>query len=156
MTWLDAIEAWPGAVLLKNSGTIYLFVNAAHILGLGLLVGGIVPLDLRLAGMFRSVPLRDVGPFLIGIARTGFVLAVATGLLLFTVNAKEYAANSAFLAKLALLAAALIVIVLQHRGPSLRAAIETGIVPGRVAVLAVLSASLWVAVVVAGRWIGFI
>ena len=55
MTLVDWIGAWPGAVLLQRSGTIYLFVNAAHIASVGLLIGGILPLDLRLVGLLRGV-----------------------------------------------------------------------------------------------------
>ena len=64
MPLVEWIGAWPGAVLLQRSGTIYLFVNAAHIASIGLLIGGILPLDLRLAGLLRGVPLAVVGPFL--------------------------------------------------------------------------------------------
>ena len=46
---LDAIAALPIASLLRGSGTAYLLVNATHILGLALLIGSILPLDLRLA-----------------------------------------------------------------------------------------------------------
>ena len=41
MQLLDWIGAWPGAVLLRGSGTAWLLVDAAHILGVGLLVGAI-------------------------------------------------------------------------------------------------------------------
>ena len=57
LPWLDALAGWPGARWLQGSGTAYLIVNALHILGIGLLVGAILPLDLRLAGFFRRVPL---------------------------------------------------------------------------------------------------
>jgi hypothetical protein len=54
MTLVDWIGAWPGAVLLQRSGTIYLFVNAAHIASIGLLIGGILPLDLRWPASFAA------------------------------------------------------------------------------------------------------
>ena len=57
------IGTWPGAVLLQRSGTAYLFANAAHIASVGSLIGGILPLDLRLAGVLRGVPLAVIGPF---------------------------------------------------------------------------------------------
>ena len=59
MEALDWLAAWPGAVWLQNSGTAYLFVNAAHILGIGLLLGAILPLDLHLLGLLRSSPSRS-------------------------------------------------------------------------------------------------
>ena len=107
MTLVDWIGAWPGAVLLQRSGTLYLFVNAAHIASVGLLIGGILPLDLRLAGLLRGVPLATIGPFLSRSAATGLALAIATGLWLFTVKPREYLENEAFLWKMALLALAL-------------------------------------------------
>jgi hypothetical protein len=156
MVLVDWIAAWPGAVLLQRSGTAYLLVNAAHILGLGLLVGAILPLDLRLLGFFRSVPLAVVGPFLSRAAAVGLALAILTGLWLFTVKPAEYLANEAFLWKLALLAAALVNIVVQHRSSAFTRALADGEPGTGVRVAALCSAVLWVSVLVAGRWIGFV
>jgi hypothetical protein len=55
---LEWICTWPGAVLLRGSGTAWLLVNAAHIFGVGLLVGAIVPLDLHLLGLFSRLATR--------------------------------------------------------------------------------------------------
>lgn len=156
MALVDWIGAWPGAVLLQRSGTAYLLVNAAHILGLGLLVGAILPLDLRLLGFFRGVPLGVIGPFLSRAAATGLGLAIATGLWLFTVKPAEYLANEAFLWKLALLAAALLNIVVQHRSPAFARALREGEPGVGVRLAAFCSAVLWLSVLVAGRWIGFV
>jgi hypothetical protein len=155
--WITAwIAAWPGAVLLQESGTAYLFVNAAHIIGIALLVGAILPLDLRLIGCFRTVPLAAIGPFLSRIAAVGVAWAVLTGLWLFSVKPAEYVANTAFLAKMALLVAAIGNIALQHHGRDFRAALEGGKIPPRMRVLACVSATLWLSVLLAGRWIGFL
>jgi hypothetical protein len=153
---VDWIGNWPGAVFLRKSGTAYMFVNAAHILGLGLLVGSILPLDLRLIGFFRSVPLAVIGPFLSRAAATGLSLAVLTGLVLFSVKPSEYLANTAFLWKITLLALALGTIVLQHSGRHFRLAVEHGEVSVRVRLLAALSTVLWLSALLAGRWIGFL
>ncbi|MFC5419337.1 DUF2214 domain-containing protein [Bosea eneae] len=151
---VDWLGGWPGAVLLQRSGTAYLFVNAAHILGIGLLLGAILPLDLRLAGVLRASALPLVGPILIRTAACGLALASATGFWLFTVKPAEYLGNTAFLIKLGLLALALGNIALQHRG--LKPALAGGEIGMCGRVLAVLSASLWLCVLVAGRWIGFL
>ena len=99
MQLLEWIGAWPGAVLLRGSGTAWLLVDAAHILGVGLLVGAIVPLDLRLLGLFRALPLALIAPLLSRTAAAGAALAFATGLWLFSMKPAEYLANSAFLWK---------------------------------------------------------
>jgi len=156
MAFVDWIGAWPGAVLLQRSGTAYLLVNAAHILGVGMLVGAILPLDLRLLGFFRRVPLGVIGPFLSRAAATGLVLAIVTGLWLFSVKPAEYLGNEAFLWKLALLLAALVNIVVQHRSGAFMRALIDGEPRTGVRLAAFCSAVLWLSVLVAGRWIGFV
>ena len=80
-------------------------------------------------------------------------IAVLTGLTLFSVRAREYAVNPAFLAKMALLAAA---------GVNLwafRSAVGApprAHYPPSARVFAALSVLLWTAVLVAGRFIGFV
>lgn len=166
MSLLDWLATWPGAVWLQGSGRAYLFVNAAHILGIGLLVGAILPFDLILVGVIRSVSPAVVGPLLLRSAAAGLALAVATGLWLFTVEPRKYVDNPAFLAKLALLGLALVNIAVQYMGSQyLRsqyggskfgAVMRGEAVPFSVRVTAGLSALLWLSVLVAGRWIGFV
>jgi hypothetical protein len=153
---IDWIAAWPGAVLLQESGTAYLFVNAAHIIGIALLVGAILPLDLRLIGFFRTVPVTVIGPFLSRVAAVGVAWAMLTGLWLFSVKPAEYLANTAFLCKMALLAVAVGNISLQHHSRHFRLALAGGAIQPRVRILAALSAVMWLSVLLAGRWIGFL
>jgi hypothetical protein len=156
MPLVEWIGAWPGAVLLQRSGTAYLLVNAAHILSVGLLVGAILPLDLRLLGLaFRHVPLAVIGPVLSRVAATGTVLAIVTGLWLFSVKPAEYLANSAFLWKVALLLLALANVALQHGNRGFAQALDGELRP-MVRLVAFCSIFLWLAVLVAGRWVGFI
>jgi hypothetical protein len=153
---IEWIAAWPGAILLQGSGTAYLFVNALHILGIGLLVGSILPLDLRLAGCFPKLPLQVIGPFLLRVASVGAATAILTGLWLFSVKPDEYIANAAFLWKMALLAVAAGNILLQHRSRAFRLAMAGGDIALSVRIRAAFSALLWLCVLLAGRWIGFL
>ena len=147
---LEAIGGWPGAVWLRQSPTAYLFVNATHILGIGVLLGAILPLDLRLLGFFRRFPVEVLGPFLVRCAAAGLGLAVLAGVWLFSVKPDEYLANPAFRWKVVLLALALINVGLQHWGAGFLK------VSPAVRVRAGLSLCLWISVLVAGRWIGFV
>lgn len=156
MQLAEWIGTWPGAVLLHRSGVAYLLVNAAHILGVGLILGAILPLDLRLLGFFRGVPLAVIGPFLVRVAATGVGLAILTGLWLFSVKPVEYLGNPAFLWKIAFLVLALMNVVLQHRSLRYQNALVNGVVHPTVRAMAGGSAALWLTVLVAGRWIGFI
>lgn len=153
LAWLGS---WPGAVALQQSGTAYLLVNASHILGLALLIGAIVPLDLRLLGLFRAVPVQVLAAVLPKVSGFGLALALGSGFWLFTVQPVEYAGNAAFLWKLGLLLVALANVAAQHLNPRYAAALRGGAVAPSVRATAALSVALWLAVLVAGRWIGFV
>ncbi|RQP05723.1 MAG: DUF2214 domain-containing protein [Paracoccus sp. BP8] len=144
------------AAALRRSGHLYMVVNAAHILGIALLLGAIIPLDLRLVGILRSGALRVLAPFLSRAAGAGLGLALATGPVLWSVAARDYLANAAFRWKMALIALGLAVIVLQHAGKGWRQAVETGAPGPDARILAALSLAIWLSVLLAGRWIGFL
>lgn len=92
------------AQYLRHGRWSYATVNAAHILGIALLVGSVAVLDLRLLGVWKAIPLDLLARPLVPVAAGGLVLAMAAGLLLFAVRAPEYAAMPIFAAKLALIA----------------------------------------------------
>ena len=48
--WLQALAATPVAALLRTSTVAYAALNAAHIFSIGLVVGSIATLDLRVLG----------------------------------------------------------------------------------------------------------
>jgi hypothetical protein len=150
---VEVLATWPGAVWLQQSATAYLFVNATHILGIGLLLGGILPLDLRILGLLRSYPLEVLQPFLTRVAGTGLAIAVLTGAWLFSVKPAEYLANAAFGCKVVLLALALVNVGVGHAA---FARARSGASTLAMRVSAAVSAALWLAVLVAGRWIGFL
>ncbi len=156
MEWLAPLAETPLARALITSSTLYLLVNAAHILGIGVVFGAILALDLRLLGFAPAVPLAALAPYLSRIAAGGVVLAILTGLCLFSVRPTEYARNFAFLAKLGLVALALVNVATVHFGSGWRAVL-TGEGPSTaVRVGATLSIFFWAGAVVAGRWIGFL
>lgn len=144
------------AEALTASQRLYIFANAAHILSIALLVGAILPLDLRILGLFRSFPLHVLGPFLSRASMVGVFLAISTGLVLFTANAIEYSQNPALLTKLGLLAAGIVNAVLLHAGPGWRQAVRNGAASLPIKLSAAASLTIWTSAVVAGRWIGFL
>lgn len=94
---VEWIAGWPVGAALRRSAILYLVVNAAHVLAIGLLIGAIVPLDLRLLGLVGPAPLEVLGPFLARAAAVGLALAVVTGLCLFSVRPSAYLTNPALL-----------------------------------------------------------
>ena len=156
MDALRLLAEWPVAAALRRSELLYPVVNAAHILGIGLLVGAIFTLDLRVTGAFRRAPLAVLGPPLVRMATIGLGLAVATGFLLFSVRPQDYAANPAFLVKLSFIAAGLLNVLLLRLGTGWQRALAGGPVTAPVRMAAVVSMLIWMSAVLAGRWIAFV
>jgi hypothetical protein len=98
--WAAALEATALATALRNSVWSYPLVNTAHVLGVALLVGSIVPMDLRLLGAWRSVPLPPLWRVLTRTSTVGLVLAMVFGILLFITRATEYIASNIFISKM--------------------------------------------------------
>ena len=55
---LTALQNLEPVAALRASRWVYPLVNTAHVVGIALLVGAIAPLDLRLLGLWRGVPLH--------------------------------------------------------------------------------------------------
>jgi len=155
--WLEALEASRFARALGNSVWAYPLVNAGHILGIALLVGSIVPLDLRLLSAWRSQPLAPLWHVLTRTAAAGLGLAIFFGGLLFATRATEYAASPYFLAKMAIVAAAAANAIALHIAFP-RAAMEgkpIGALCWRVRAAAGLSMTAWLSALTLGRLVGY-
>lgn len=147
----EALESVGPAQWLRTSFVLYPLVNALHILAIGVLVTTAALMDLRILGLARALPVPAVIGQLRPLAIGALVVAVLSGFALFTVQAVDYAVNDAFRIKLLLLALAVANALLftsfhAHRQP------ERPVVR----VMAVLSICLWISVLVAGRFIGFL
>ncbi|CDZ73055.1 DUF6644 family protein [Neorhizobium galegae] len=156
MEFLAMAAETPLARALITSSTLYLLVNAAHILGIGMLFGAILALDLRLLGFAPAIPLAVVAPYLSRLAGAGVILAILTGLCLFSVRPLEYARNPAFLAKLGFVALGLVNVAVVHFSSGWRTVLAGDAPTTALRFSAVLSIVLWISAVIAGRWIGFL
>ena len=145
-----ALEATQLATHLRVSRWTYPLVNAGHVLGIALLIGAVAPLDLRLMGLWRRIPIAPVAAVVRPVAAAGLVLAVATGALLFTAGATEYAATRLFWAKMALVALALVNVGF-HGGPGILTA-----PPVQQRLAGAASLGLWIAVLLCGRMLGYL
>jgi hypothetical protein len=156
MEWLAALAEWRVAAALRQSALLYPLVNAAHLLGIGLLLGAIATLDLRMLGLFRAAPLPVIAPPLWRVAACGLGLAMASGALLFSTRPLGYAANPAFLLKLGLVALGLLNVLALRFNPAWRLALRGGATPAALRLPALVSLLSWCGAVLAGRWIGFL
>jgi hypothetical protein len=145
-----ALEATRLATALRLSRWTYPAVNTAHLLGVALLVGAVVPMDLRLAGFWRTdVGLEATLRLLRPVAAAGAALALATGVMLFAVQATEYVAQPLFWAKMALVAAGL-AHALAWGGRLGRST------PARQRQAGLASIAIWLAVLSCGRMLGYL
>jgi hypothetical protein len=152
---LAAIEASTLAETLRTSTTLYPLVSALHIVGIALLVGGIIAVDLRVIGVWRGDGWRDAVRDRAPIAGAGLALALATGLLLFSVRATAYAENPTMLMKWGLIALGLVNIVVFHRMLKQRASLRRS-PPASLRAMAAASLVIWIAALFAGRWVAFV
>jgi hypothetical protein len=148
---LDALVASAPAQWLRFSRWGYAAVNTTHVFGIALLVGAILPLDLRLLGVWRSVALEPLARVLVPVAATGLFLAIATGVFLFITRANEYAALNLFLLKMTLIAAGAVHALSLQLGPGFAHASRA-----RLRAAGAASLAIWIAALICGRLLAFV
>jgi hypothetical protein len=156
-SFASALHDTPLAQALRASIWLYPLVNTAHVVGIALLFGAIAPLDLRLIGLWKHVPLEPLAATLVPVAITGLSIAVISGALLFVTRPVDYVVEPLFALKMALVAAAVLNALALRRSPRWRL---TGVQPGTAVdpawrSAAVASLVLWLGVITAGRLIGY-
>jgi hypothetical protein len=144
---LAAIGSSPPAAALRASFVAYPLVSAAHVLGAGGLVVLVWLMHAALAGRAGSDG-PDAARLYRRLVVALLVLMALSGLALFSVRPADYAANPAFRIKLALVSAALLNVAVHHAIAARR--------PGLARLSAIVSVTLWPAILVAGRFVGFV
>jgi hypothetical protein len=154
LVWLEG-TAIAGAI--RTSVWMYPALESAHYIGLALLVGGIMLIDLRLLGVAKSLPVRSMIGLLPWVW-AGFIINVTTGTLIFIYGATSFGTNNAFLLKMGFMVLAginaMIFTVAAARSGSQW--IESGHIPVFVKSVATASLVLWLCVVTTGRWMAYI
>ena len=160
MTTILALCQWlydlPWVVQLEESDNLFPIIESVHVLGIGLMAGTIITVDLRVLGLvFRQEPVRRIAETLLPYTWWGFALMVVSGIPLFAAESVKVIYNPAFRIKLVLLVIAGINAALFH-GSVYRTVDSWGRgsrspLPARA--LAALSATLWFGVIVSGRLI---
>jgi predicted cation transporter len=122
-----------------------------HIVGFAIAIGTVAMLDFRLLGlaMRDQTPAeisRDTGLWTIG----ALVVAVFSGLLIYSTDPDKYYTNAAFLIKIGCLVSAIIFNYTIHRRVAL-----AGASAGARKMVACVSLMLWVSVVFGGMFIAF-
>lgn len=147
-----------GSTALRESFTLWPAIEAAHVMSIMLFAGTIFMVDLRLLGVtFRHTSFKELSDRILPLTIAGFVILVITGAVLFYSKPIAYYYSLFFRLKMILIALALINIFIFHRILQ-RNAHDTDTqetIPPGARLSALLSLSLWVAVIIAGRMIAY-
>lgn len=148
--WLDATGL---GTTVRESIWAFPVLEAVHLVGLGLLGGAVLVVDLRLLGTGLK---RQSIPELVDHARPWLVAALllmfATGVPLFLSEAVKCYYNTSFWVKMLTLPVAITFTFRVRRRLSRAETLDTS---WRTRLLGTLSLALWFTVAAGGRWIGF-
>ena len=135
---------------LQLASWAYPALEVVHIIGIAMLLGNLVLLEFRVFGKAAALPIADLTRLGLSLVAAGFLLAAASGSVMFATQPAELLANRAFTIKLVLLIAAGSNAAWFHTRQSLL----------RLDTLAkaqmVVSTLIWVGVITCGRWIAYV
>ena len=153
--WLNET---PWSVSLRESELAFPLTEAIHLLGLGVSVGTIMWIDLRLMGLVMrrervTEVVRRLEPWAIG----GFVVMFISGILLFLGKPENYYATTVFRIKMMLVPLAGLNVLFFNKKvyPSVAQWDERASVPWQARLVGFLSVTLWLAIIIAGRWTAY-
>lgn len=143
---------------IREGDMLFPFIESLHVLAIGLVVGSILALDLRLMGIAsRHRPVSRLSREILPVTWCAFALAATSGSFLFISNATKYLTNTYFVAKMVLIGVAGLNMIIFHTFSA------TDVLqwekepspPLRARLAGFLSILLWIVVVACGRMIGF-
>ena len=161
MTWCESFgwfetydrleNVWIGNAI-RESLWLFPAIEAVHLLGLALIGGSVLVVDLRLLGvglkrLSTSAVLVNARPWFLG----SLALMLVTGVPLFLSEAVKCCFNDSFEVKIAALITGVIFTFAVRNRVALRDDAPTWLLK----VVGVASLGLWFTVAAAGRWIGF-
>lgn len=155
LAWLEATAL---ATRIRESLFLFPLLESVHVIGLALVFGTIVVVDLRLLGKASAErPFQRVAKDIFKWTWAAFALTAATGSLMFITNAGVYYHNTYFRVKmlLLLLAGVNMAVFELTAGRSVQSWDQAPSSPPAGRRVAVASLVLWVAIIVMGRLIGF-
>ncbi len=150
-----ALEASALGSAMRGSGWAYQVVNLLHLLGLVLLIGPMLLLDLRLLGAARRYRAADVSATLTPWMVVGLVVLITSGGLLFAADAVPLASHRVLQFKLALIAVGIGNALLFRRWWSAHLPDWDARAPAAARAQAALSVAVWLTAAALGRLIAY-
>jgi hypothetical protein len=145
------------ATRVRSSTWGYPAVESLHIFGLAVLLGTAVAFDLRLLGLSSRLPVDALAAHLLPWARTGFALALGSGLLLLSTQASVFLAQPLFYIKMGTIGIAVANASIFHRGifRQVTSWNHSPHTPAPAKVAALISLAAWTTALVCGRWLAY-
>ncbi|MBM3818545.1 MAG: hypothetical protein FJW14_05935 [Acidimicrobiia bacterium] len=155
LAWL---EASPLAASIRNTIVAFPLVESGHVIGITLVFGTILVIDLRLLGLaWTRRPFSLIADEVLRWTWIAFAIAAVTGALMFITNAAAYYNNWYFRAKMLLLVLAglnMVFFEITDRRSVLTWDRQKSAPPaGRL--VAAASLAIWIGVIFLGRWVAY-
>ncbi|WP_341904423.1 hypothetical protein [Polaromonas sp. YR568] len=128
----------------------YPALEVLHLIGVALLLGNLVLLELRVFGRGAALPVVELARLSLTLVAIGFTMAALSGTLMFATQPSELLGNRAFTLKMLLLFIAGSNAAMFHARQSLTK------MDGVARVHMVVSTVLWLAIIALGRWIAYV
>ena len=158
---LDSVGRWMGhswlGDLAREQFWLFPAAEIVHFFGLCLLFGAVLVIDLRMLGFTRAVSMKRVLSF-VPVATTGLVLNTVSGIVFLCAYPENYFPSTAFRLKLlAIAAGGLNALWFQWAEvPHIDALADDADASLRVKVAAIMSLTVWVVVIVLGRFLPYV
>ena len=153
--WLNETSV---SIYLRESELAFPLTEAIHLLGLGISVGTVLWVDLRLMGIcMRGERVSEVVGRLEPWAAFGFTIMMASGLLLFLGKPETYYTTAVFRVKMLLLPVAGLNVLFFHRKiyPNVVQWDEEAVLPWQGRVVGLVSVAVWLGIIALGRWTAY-
>jgi hypothetical protein len=165
MQFLEWLTAWPISTWIQESEWGFPVFLAFHSIGLAVVLGVLVMLDVRILGFAKSFPVSSFSKLMTW-AWGGFIINAISGIILFAADASRLSVNWAFIMKMTCVVLGVITAWLMSRQLNFPAytyatdaeadAMGEPVVTKSLRYLAIASLVIWTMAIVAGRLIAYI
>lgn len=144
------------ALWVGESLWAYPFFLSLHVIGLAIVVGIFIMLDLRLLGSFKEI---RVAAFLslMKFAWIGFIVNAISGAFLFTSQASFFVGSTPFLLKIGMIfIGAIMAAIIQTKLRELNNSNNSATISGSTKIIAIVSLTCWIGAIITGRLIAYL